>query len=148
MTAWLSREDTLLIELHASNMTFGEIALHFPGRTRCSVIGRAQRLGCPLRPNPSVKHSAPPKKPRPAPREPVPAATAPSGPLNTFPDKGCKHIKGDPREPGWQCCGAEQRDGSPYCDAHHKIAYQPRGVSDKAKAAETERLTGLRRVFG
>jgi GcrA cell cycle regulator len=40
-------------------------------------------------------------------------------------DKTCKWPSGDPGSEGFCFCGHKPREGSPYCEYHARIAYQP-----------------------
>lgn len=150
---WTPAEDALLRELHASQLTFGEIAAHFPNRTRNSVIGRAKRLGLPSRADPSVAGSEPqPRHTSPrathARMEPMPALE-PIGPLNDFPDarSACRYIIGDPAH-DWQCCGHPvAAEGAPYCGSHMRLCHTPNGGGAGAHR-KAEVASGIKRMFG
>lgn len=58
----------------------------------------------------------------------VPMAEIPLGPsvsLLKVTDKMCKWPIGHPGENGFRFCGSTSRDGSPYCEGHAQMAYQP-----------------------
>jgi GcrA cell cycle regulator len=52
----------------------------------------------------------------------------------------CKWPIGDPVDVDFRFCGARQRDGASYCEAHCRDAYQPRGV--RREAAKVRRVSG------
>lgn len=97
------------------------------GRSRNSVIGRLRRTGAPPRVNPTTRAAivpqaamAPPEPPpivirlpRP-PRMDIPTALRPSEP--------CQWLDGDARP--YIRCVDPRRAGSPYCAAHHRVAYR------------------------
>lgn len=63
MSYWTQERIDMLTELHASGMTFGQIAKRMGnGVTRNAVIGKAKRLGLPARVVP-VERKPRPKKP-------------------------------------------------------------------------------------
>lgn len=43
-------------------------------------------------------------------------------------DKTCKWPCGDPGTEGFFFCGRKTRDGSPYCDEHHRLGHHMLGV--------------------
>lgn len=49
----------------------------------------------------------------------------PSVTLLKVTDKMCKWPIGHPGEVGFRFCGGASRDGSPYCEGHAQVAYQP-----------------------
>lgn len=64
----------------------------------------------------------------PALRPVLPIAEIPSGPgvtLLKVTDKMCKWPIGHPGDAGFRFCGSTSRDGSPYCEGHAQLAYQP-----------------------
>ena len=123
--------------------------------TRNAVIGKAHRLGLSgrpspvrtprdpgvkpvrqARPKPLVGHQRLPVMGKPKPnliRKAEPAARPQSlevvpGPgvtLLKVTDKMCKWPIGHPGDDGFRFCGNESRDGSPYCEGHAQMAYQP-----------------------
>lgn len=55
-------------------------------------------------------------------------AVIPIGPgvtLLKITDKMCKWPIGHPGDKGFSFCGSTARDGSPYCEGHAQVAYQP-----------------------
>ena len=123
--------------------------------TRNAVIGKAHRLGLSGRPSPVRAPLAPTAKPvRPARPKPVVSHTRPPSPANPgqnlirraepavrpqsmevvpgpgvtllkVTDKMCKWPIGHPGDDGFRFCGNQARDGSPYCEGHAQMAYQP-----------------------
>jgi len=58
----------------------------------------------------------------------IPMAEIPLGPsvsLLKVTDKMCKWPIGHPGDEGFRFCGSSSRDGSPYCEGHAQMAYQP-----------------------
>lgn len=49
----------------------------------------------------------------------------PSVTLLKVTDKMCKWPIGHPGDEGFRFCGGSSRDGSPYCEGHAQMAYQP-----------------------
>lgn len=94
------------------------------GISRCSVIGKAHRMG--LTPHgPPTKFRPPSLKvtPMPKPTKIKPIvdlqAPAPAVPPETFAPPGtCHHISGDPLSPGWQMCGNPRFESSVWCEYH------------------------------
>jgi len=61
-------------------------------------------------------------------RQIIPMAEIPLGPSVTLlkvTDKMCKWPIGHPGDDGFRFCGGLSREGSPYCEGHAQMAYQP-----------------------
>lgn len=93
---WPLERTERLRELWASGMVTRMIAREL-GITKNAVIGKAHRLRLERRPSPVTRRVVA-----------LPVVTV-----------GCQWIDGDPMRPGWVFCGAERRNGSSYCGAHH-----------------------------
>jgi GcrA cell cycle regulator len=114
-----------------------------PPHTRCSVLGKARRLGLASR---AGQHTATPRAPRPEaerrqPRQrlalvPAPIPLEEPTPLTlesgdkitvlNISDRMCKWPFGDPRYPDeFHFCGAQPMTGSRYCSYHHKKSVIP-----------------------
>jgi GcrA cell cycle regulator len=96
--------------------------------TRNAVIGLAHRNRWghgmrqedkPRKPSPRKHATRPLPRSAPEPRQPVPAEG-----LTIFDllDHHCRWPNGE--QPPFQYCGHDKVDGSPYCAAHHRKAYQ------------------------
>ncbi len=58
----------------------------------------------------------------------IPMAEIPLGPsvsLLKVTDKMCKWPIGHPGDEGFRFCGGQSREGTPYCEGHAQMAYQP-----------------------
>lgn len=95
------------------------------GLTRCSIIGKAHRLGLASHANTKTSKLPPlPQKPKIAVVK-TPSPPALEKPLPVLPpetignDRQCKHIEGHPSEKGWVMCGNPVKDDKAYCPYHH-----------------------------
>jgi GcrA cell cycle regulator len=139
----------LLKKLWADGLSASQIAAELGGITRNAVIGKVHRLGLSGRAK-SPSSSAPrPRKPR-APgmlrvsRGAIRGNTAlaydyavePEPELIEIPmeqrktllqlnEATCHWPVGDPGSPDFFFCGGEANEGSPYCNYHSRVAYQP-----------------------
>ena len=74
-------------------------------------------------------------------------AQSPVVPLVELTESSCHYPIGDPREDDFGFCGAVKRQGSPYCEHHHKLAYKtereraPSPVPQIAASWTTRRTT-------
>lgn len=98
------------------------------GRSRNSVIGRLRRTGAPGRVNPVTKAAILPQAPVAPPEPPPIIIRLPRPPRMDIPTvlrsvDPCQWLDGEAR-PYIQCVDP-RRSGSPYCAAHHKLAYRP-----------------------
>lgn len=113
------QDDAIITKMRAQNIKFGIIAARL-GRSRNSVIGRANRIGVqkPDRQRFAKKVEAENRKPtRPILLRPK---LAPKG-------RQCQWIEGDP-SPDDSCkCRAWTVEGKPYCQAHLDRAYRRDG---------------------
>ncbi len=100
-----------------------------PARATASRPSKPRPLNSPER-MPLMKSNAP-LRVRPAEppvRSIIPVAEVPLGPSVTLlkvTDKMCKWPIGHPGDDGFRFCGGSSRDGSPYCEGHAQMAYQP-----------------------
>lgn len=79
------------------------------------------RLPLMARPNPNpVRKAESAARPQPVEVVPGPGVT-----LLKVTDKMCKWPIGHPGDDGFRFCGNQSRDGSPYCEGHAQLAYQP-----------------------
>ena len=161
---WTDERVELLKKLWLDGLSASQIAKQLGGVTRNAVIGKVHRLGLSGRAAPS-QPSRPvfkaPRAPRPAaapaprrieghaPRSHVPAApVVEEDPLQlddgnfatvlTISDRMCRWPIGDPAATEFHFCGRSPKDGSPYCEAHARKAYQPQQAhrrNDKGRMA-------------
>jgi GcrA cell cycle regulator len=143
---WTDERVEVLKKLWADGLSASQIAKQLSGVTRNAVIGKVHRLGLSGRATPSrppsrivraarprsafrptlrlTTHVAPP--PMPVPVDPAPL---PNGSFATVLDLSehiCKWPLGDPSDPHFQFCGRKTKaGGSPYCEAHARMAYNP-----------------------
>lgn len=120
------------------------------GRSRNAVLGRVHRMGLLDRPAVAARS----RTPRPRPCVPVPPraqALAPFAPvleedpltladgghvtILNISDRMCRWPIGDPSKTDFHFCGHSPKTDSPYCEAHARKAYQPRGANSKAATA-------------
>jgi GcrA cell cycle regulator len=146
---WTEERVELLKKLWADGLSASQIAAELGGITRNAVIGKVHRLGLSGRAK-SPSSSAPrPRKPR-APgmlrvsRGAIRGNTAlaydyavePEPELIEIPmeqrktllqlnEATCHWPVGDPGSPDFFFCGGEANEGSPYCNYHSRVAYQP-----------------------
>lgn len=147
--SWTDVRVEILKKLWSEGLSASQIAKELGRVTRNAVIGKVHRLGLsgrstPSRPPSRVVRTAPSRPVRPAIlRPPVRAAalavTLPDvvvyidpeqvdGEFVSLADLGeniCKWPIGDPSDVRFQFCGRKTGCGSPYCDAHKRIAYNP-----------------------
>ncbi len=150
--AWTEERVEMLKKLWAQGLSASQIAKELGGVTRNAVIGKVHRLGLSGRATPSSppqRVSAVSARPRPALRprrsidisapkhvparlkvaaeamNAVPQATGDFARVLNLTDHICRWPIGDPSEPGFQFCGKKSKSGSPYCEAHCEMAYQP-----------------------
>jgi len=149
--SWTDERVERLKVLWAEGMSASQIAADLGEVTRNAVIGKVHRLGLSGR----VKAPAPaarPRKERPAPApaapvvvgalalkaEPAPVAAAEPearpvavaapesrATILTINERSCKWPIGDPGRADFFFCGRASDPGSPYCQHHARLAYQP-----------------------
>lgn len=121
---WTPDRIAQLKKLHADGLSFAQIARKIGGISRNAAIGKALRLGLPVRDKARDRQFSGGRPPR-APRivaAPIPIkAPDPIGDLNTIDDRGCRYIADDIRKPGWRCCGHETAEGTSWCAYHLAI---------------------------
>jgi GcrA cell cycle regulator len=146
---WTDERVELLKKLWADGLSASQIAAELGGITRNAVIGKVHRLGLSGRAK-SPSSSAPrPRKPRTGTmmrlsRPQIRGNTAlaydysaePEPELMEIPveqrksllqlnEATCHWPVGDPGSTDFFFCGGEASDGSPYCNFHSRVAYQP-----------------------
>jgi len=162
---WTKERIARLKELRAQGMSSSAIARDLGGVTRSAVIGKARRLGLDPRPaNVTASNIVPPPirrpvlvVPAPAPVIEPPCAPVPLKPCKPMPIDGavpgrslCKWPIGDPLEPGFHLCGAQNialekpwgLAEQPYCASHCALAYRPQ------KPSQRDLNRALRRFIG
>lgn len=146
-TGWTDSRVDLLKKLWLEGLSASQIAgILGGGATRNSVIGKARRLKLPMRAAPTKGVNARPPRyrtnradrvpsvPARVPRASIAADIEPTPYID--PDDGadctgligllqlnehtCKYPYGDPLTKDFGFCGKPSRDGSPYCDDHHR----------------------------
>ncbi len=159
---WNDERVELLKKLWAEGLSASQIAQRLGGVTRNAVIGKVHRLGLSGRATPSrpQRRSTKPAAARPArttpaiaaarsappPPAPVEPARLPNGEYATVLTLGsriCRWPIGDPDDADFRFCGRAAEPGSPYCEAHARLAYQPqkkrvrRAASDAAAVLDS-----------
>ena len=124
-----------LTKLHAnSGLSFGAIS-RIMGASKNVVIGKAHRLGLPLRPiDPSFNRY---------PRKPSLKEITAAGQEYV----GCRFISGDPHDKNWSFCQKNTVKfltgyPSPYCAEHHKLCYK-KHVAPPARAIDPQAFVAL-----
>ena len=116
------------------------------GITRNAVIGKVHRLGLAGRATPSrVDRPRLPSAPRlyrarePEPpvveEEPIKLEDGSFVGVLTINDRMCRWPIGDPSGDEFHFCGRNPKQGSPYCEAHARKAYQPAQVRERRRMA-------------
>jgi GcrA cell cycle regulator len=134
---WTDERVEQLKSLWTEGLSASQIARVLGGVTRNAVIGKVHRLGLAGRAGPTRS-----ERPRHAAAHRSVARTAPvakeiveedpivldDGSFVTvlsINDRMCRWPIGDPSEGAFHFCGHKPKDGSPYCEAHARKAYQP-----------------------
>lgn len=132
---WTDERVEQLKKMWGEGLSASQIARALGDVTRNAVIGKVHRLGLSGRaPSPRVERPRT-VAPRPAPRLVQPAPAIPDEPLRfddgsfatvmTVTREMCKWPIGDPAQNDFHFCGRGVKDGSPYCEGHARVAYQP-----------------------
>lgn len=144
---WTDERVEQLKSLWTEGLSASQIARALGGVTRNAVIGKVHRLGLAGRAGPTrVERVRSPSAHKPAVRlaapEPMVVEEAPViladgsfATMLTINDRMCRWPIGDPSEHEFHFCGRSPKDGSPYCEAHARKAYQP-------QVARRDRRTG------
>lgn len=118
---WTDEDDAILTEHWLGGVSAREIGKAI-GRTRHSIIGRADRLK--LGPHPSGPSKKPGRKSRKGAAAPMGRHPIPDNP----PASRCQWPHGTPGQPDFHYCGEPvARAGWPYCREHEKAAYKQTG---------------------
>ena len=135
---WTDERVDRLKTLWAEGLSASQIAKVLGEVTRNAVIGKVHRLGLSGRATPSraerprirssmprqVMHRAAPPEPVIV-QEPVKTENGESITVVNISRQMCKWPIGDPSENEFKFCGHATRPGSPYCEAHSRMAFQP-----------------------
>lgn len=138
---WSDERTELLKTLWANGLSGSQIAKRLGKVTRNAVIGKAHRLGLPLRGGVTRTRASRSKRPS-APRkrldgrefapvlaaEPLPPEPERPAVLTKFEkltESMCKFPYGDPKSADFGFCGCAKVTGLPYCRAHALVAFRP-----------------------
>jgi GcrA cell cycle regulator len=134
---WTDERVEQLKALWTEGLSASQIARVLGGVTRNAVIGKVHRLGLAGRAGPTrserPRHTS---SHRSAPRaQPVEREIVEEDPVVlddgsfvtvlSINDRMCRWPIGDPSEGEFHFCGHKPKEGSPYCEAHARKAYQP-----------------------
>ena len=158
---WTEERVEMLKKLWADGLSASQIAAELGGITRNAVIGKVHRLGLSVRAK-SPSSSAPrPRKPRSSTMMRVPRAhirgntalaydyaVEPEPELIEIPveqrknllqlnEATCHWPVGDPGSTDFFFCGGQANEGSPYCNYHSRVAYQP--ASERRRERQQQR---------
>lgn len=145
---WTDERVDQLRSLWTEGLSASQIARVLGGVTRNAVIGKVHRLGLAGRASPArSEHLRLPMAPK-APlrvrptvlpvveEAPVILDDGSFATVLTINDRMCRWPIGDPSENEFHFCGRKPKNGSPYCEAHARKAYQPQQARrDKGRMA-------------
>jgi GcrA cell cycle regulator len=142
---WTDERVEQLKTLWAEGLSASQIARAIGGVSRNAVIGKVHRLGLAGRAGPTrverPRTASHKQSVRVAAPEPVVVEEAPIvlddgnfATMLTINDRMCRWPVGDPSENDFHFCGRKPKDGSPYCEAHARKAYQPQVVRQRRAA--------------
>lgn len=136
---WTDERVEQLKQMWTEGLSASQIARALGGVTRNAVIGKVHRLGLSGRASPArvdrprirnVSHR--PAAPKPvilepvAVQDPITLETGESVTVANLSRNQCKWPIGDPSDSNsFRFCGHGARAGSPYCEAHSRMAFQP-----------------------
>ncbi len=134
---WTDERVEQLKSLWTEGLSASQIARALGGVTRNAVIGKVHRLGLagrvspsrserprlPVVPKVAVRLHAP--EPPVVEEDPIHLADGNFVTVLTINDRMCRWPIGDPSENEFHFCGHKPKNGSPYCEAHARKAYQP-----------------------
>jgi GcrA cell cycle regulator len=141
---WTDERVEQLKGLWNEGLSASQIARALGGITRNAVIGKVHRLGLAGRAAParaerpraqrrSSIHAAPPL-PEVIEEDPIKLDDGNFATVLTITDRMCHWPIGDPSETEFHFCGRKPRNGSPYCEAHARKAYQPQTLKARRAA--------------
>ena len=134
--SWTDERVDLLKKMWTEGQSASQIAKELGGVTRNAVIGKVHRLGLSGRATPT-RSDRPPisarRKPAPKPvmiepEEPIEEEILDDGEwatVLTLNERMCKWPIGHPGTEKFHFCGRAAQAGTPYCEAHSRVAYQP-----------------------
>ena len=133
--AWTEERVELLKKLWAEGLSASQIARTLGDVTRNAVIGKVHRLGLSGRATPTRSDRpriTARRKPVPKPiiiePEPIAEEILDDGEwatVLTLNERMCKWPIGHPGTDKFHFCGRKAEGGTPYCEAHSRVAYQP-----------------------
>ncbi len=167
---WTDERIALLKKLWPTGKSASEIALILGVTSRSAVLGKAMRLGLPLRASTGAgrtqqgkaiaraqkrKSAAKPWKPNmrplakllasdgfvPPPDTPIPLEQRKT--IQTLEDGDCRWPIGHVGEPDFHFCGAEKVPGLPYCRPHSLRAYAP---PDPRRSVKVREISSMPKV--
>jgi len=151
---WTEAETVALRDAVAKGLSYGQIQRKIKYRTRNSIIGKIHRLGireampASVRRERASQHINAKNFPSRS-RKAETLSTAidkiiplPGASLDGLTARSCRWPIGDPKASTFGFCGCDRREGSSYCAAHAREAYQPEPIK---RAKRIERLAD---VFG
>ena len=142
---WTDERVEQLKGLWSEGLSASQIARALGGVSRNAVIGKVHRLGLAGRAVPARA-----ERPRTQRRTAIHTALAPIEVVEEDPiiledgsfatvltinDRMCRWPIGDPAENEFHFCGRNPRNGSPYCEAHARKAYQPQTMKSRRAAS-------------
>jgi GcrA cell cycle regulator len=145
---WTDDRVEQLKSLWTEGLSASQIARVLGGVTRNAVIGKVHRLGLagraspnrverprlPMAPKMSMRVHAP--EPPVVEEDPVVMDDGNFVTVLTISNSMCRWPIGDPSEHEFHFCGRKPKNGSPYCEAHARKAYQPQQLRrDKGRMA-------------
>jgi len=165
--SWTDDRVDTLRKLWTEGLSASQIAAELGGVTRNAVIGKVHRLGLSGRAKgtsqtgggrrkktatraggyaktqkPGNTSGARKSEAAAAPARPAPVVDLPEPKpmmlsLLQLTENTCKYPIGDPQEEGFGFCGAKTRDGSPYCEYHCRLTYQPAADRRRDRSQKT-----------
>ena len=134
---WTDERVEQLKSLWTEGLSASQIARVLGGVTRNAVIGKVHRLGLAGRAGPTrserTRHTSTHRSV--ARTQPVEKEIVEEDPVVlddgnfvtvlSINDRMCRWPIGDPSEGEFHFCGHRPKEGSPYCEAHARKAYQP-----------------------
>jgi GcrA cell cycle regulator len=108
LSGWTEPRVEQLKKLWEAGLSASQIAAELGSVTRNAVIGKVHRLGLSGRA-----------------KSPSSSVPRPRKTLLELTEDTCHWPVGDPGSPDFFFCGGESNEGSPYCNYHSRVAYQP-----------------------
>jgi len=145
--SWTDDRIEQLKSLWTEGLSASHIARVMGGISRNAVIGKVHRLGLAGRASaPRAERVRLATAPRHAMRvqlrpppimeeEPIVLEDGNFATVLTINDRMCRWPIGDPADNEFHFCGRKPKDGSPYCEAHSRKAYQPQQLRPEKRRA-------------